>query len=171
MKALPLAVLLFFSSPLFALIEVGQSVPNFCWPDAEDRTICLDDYKNTVRVLVYNTGWCEPANTHMKELASSVGGFIGKPVTFLSLSAQGWTHGSAPNATFLKEWQAKHQIPFVVAGSPGDAGKNFFMPIYVPNIAVVDKGGKLAYKEIMPANEVLFREIDRLLQQMRPSTP
>ena len=42
---LVIALLFFsFTTPLFALIEIGQTVPNLCWKNADDETQCIGDY-------------------------------------------------------------------------------------------------------------------------------
>ena len=38
-------------------IEVGETVPNLCYQNSEEKTVCLEDFKNTVRVLVFNAGY------------------------------------------------------------------------------------------------------------------
>jgi len=102
----------------------------------------------------------------MRELAARAKEFDGEPVTFLSLSAQGDAHGSLPTTEFLKSWRDRHRIPFLVAASPKDAGKQFFAPpIYIPNLAVVGKDGKLTYKAVAPEVDTLFAEIKKALRK------
>lgn len=157
-------LLLLISTKSFAVIEVGESIPNLCWRDNQEKTVCLDDFKENVRILVYTTGWCDYAKTYIEKLVGAIGEFETKPVTFINPSAQGWTTGSAPTIQFLNEWKTKYKIPFIVAASPLDAGKNFFSLISVPNVAVMDREGKLAYKEIAPDFRILFDEIRKALK-------
>ena len=156
------------SVPAFAVYEVGDAVENLCWKDAEEKTLCLEDeaLKPTVKVLLYNAGWCPPCNDELSEIAPRVTEFAGKPVTFLSLSASGWQHGSEPTMQFLKEWAAKHKITFPVLASPKDAGKKFIAPpIYIPNVAIVGKDGKLTYKAINPGVDVILDEVRSALSK------
>ena len=160
---------LFLFSFLFPLtvfaagLEVGQSVSNLCWQDLNEKQVCLDDARGTIRVLVYNTGWCHTCNEEMAKFPAAIKPYEGKPVTFYSLSAQGFKNGDLPTTEFLKEWQKKHNIPFIVAASPKDAGKLFWDPPYfIPRVAIIDQSGKLANKN-METMEAVFAEINRLL--------
>lgn len=146
------------------VIEVGQDVPDMCWSGIGEQRICLSGFADTVRVLVYSTGWCPACNQEMSELAPRAKEFEGQPVTFVSLSAQGDQHGSEPTEDFLKSWKERHNIPFLVAASPKDAGKSFFAPpLYIPNVAIVGKDGKLAYKAVGPEVDAVFAEIKKAL--------
>lgn len=162
--------MLVVSLNLFAVLKEGDKVSNFCWDDINEKKVCLDDYKNMVKVLIYNAGWCPPCNTEFKELGKRVKEFSGKSVVFISLSSQGWKRGDAPNTTFLKEWEKKHnlkfaasqKINFVVAAAPGDFGKNFFTELAIPNVAVVDKTNTLYYKEIGAEVDDIFKKVKEL---------
>ena len=158
--------LLVLSVQAFAVYEVGDTVTNLCWKDAEDKSVCLDDYKDNVRVLLYNAGWCGPCNTEFQELRHRQDEFEGQPVKLLSLSSSGWRNGSKPDATFLKSWQQKHGVKFPVLASYKDAGKNFIKgPIYIPNVAVIDASGKLSYAAVNPGVEKIFAEVKKALSK------
>ncbi len=162
---LPL-VALFFSFQAFAVIEVGQPVPNQCWTTDSGSSVCLDQVPNAVHVLLFNAGWCGPCNQEFDEFSPRVGEFDGKPVVFLSLSASGWTNPSTPDATFLGAWRTKHHIPasVFVSASPKDAGKAFFTPpLYIPNVVIVDQQGNLAYKAVEPGVDEMFAQIHKLI--------
>ena len=100
----------------------------------------------------------------MKELVAKVSEFKGKPVTFISLSVAGWSSGELPSTTFLKEWKAKHSIPFTVAASPKNAGKEFYATPRIPNMVVIDQSGKLAFKQIHAPVDQVFAKVRELLQ-------
>lgn len=57
LKHLLIAGLAVTSLSAQALIEIGDPVPNKCWKDATDQQVCLDDYKDNVRVLVFSAGY------------------------------------------------------------------------------------------------------------------
>ena len=150
------------------VIEVGQPVPNMCWTDANAKQVCLDSFPSTVRVLIYSAGWCPACNAEIDEISARVKEFNGQPVTFISLSSQGDEHGQDPTVDFLKSWKERHNIPFVVAAAPKDAGKHFFTPpLYIPNVALVGKDGKLAYKAVAPDVDTLFEEVRKALAPPR----
>jgi len=147
-----------------AVVQKGEIVPNKCWQTVDEKQFCLDDAKDTVRVLIHSAGWCGPCNAEMAELAPKVGQFNGKPVTFISISGNGWEHGSLPTTDFLKAWQSKYAIPFPVVASPKDAGKAYFEPpLYIPNVVIIDKAGRLIYKDFAPGVETIFAEVNAAL--------
>lgn len=149
-----------------AALEKGDSVPNKCYTTVDSKRFCLEDAKDTIRVLIHNAGWCGPCNDEMEHLAPLVAAnYAGMPVTFVSVSAYGWTSGSMPDQTFLKEWKDKHSIPFVVAGSPRDAGKAYFdPPLFIPNVVIIGKDGHVAYKAVAPQINELLQEVNSLLK-------
>jgi hypothetical protein len=174
MKSTILACLLVFAAgPALALYEIGDKPRNYCWKDINETDVCLDDTIE-VRVLLYNAGWCGPCNTEFASIARETAEFEGKPVRFISLSSAGWTSGSSPNKTFLTSWQNKHGLAkakasFVIAGSPRDAGKDFFKDVYIPNVAIVDTTGKVAFKAINPGVSKIVSEVRKLLPRPVPT--
>jgi hypothetical protein len=159
-KFLLVSALFIYVLPSMAIIPVGQPVPNKCWTTINGQ-FCLDDAKGTVRVLLFNAGWCRPCNDEFYELVPRVGEFAGQPVTFVSISAQGFNHGDAPNPSFLTAWQAKFEIPFTVAASPNDFGRDFTEQPYIPNVAIIDKQGNLSYAAVSPGVDATFEQINK----------
>lgn len=39
------------------VINIGESVPNLCFNNENDEKVCLDDFKDTLRVLIFNAGY------------------------------------------------------------------------------------------------------------------
>lgn len=147
--------------PALAKYEVGDTVSDKCWDQLGGTKFCLKDAKDTVRVLLYSAGWCGPCNSEFQELVPKVREYPG--VTFISLSASGWSSSSMPSQKFLGEWKSRHSIPFVVAASPRDSGKDFFSPpFYIPAVVVIDKNDRVAYKAVSPGVSALLREVDRV---------
>lgn len=159
-----LLTLALLATPLFAVLEIGDAVPkDMCWTDRFEQKLCLSDIHGAVVVLVYNTGWCPGCNDEMAEMSRRFSEMKGKPAVFFSLSSEGYGKGAPPDKDFLNDWQKKHSIPFMVAASPKDAGKSFFKPpYYIPSLVIIDKEGKLAFKEVEPAVTKVFEEVNRL---------
>lgn len=154
-------------SQAFGVFQVGDLIPNQCWKTSEETQFCLRDAQGSVRVLLFNAGWCGPCNSEFEELVPRVSEFQGKPVSFISLSASGWSQSQSPDTKFLTEWKDKHEVPFVVAGSPKDAGKQFFEPpLYIPSVVILDAMGNLTYKQVNPGVDKMFKEVNRLLDLM-----
>lgn len=169
-RSIAVLALLLVSAPVFAIYEVGDTPKNYCWKDVNNADVCLEDGSRSslVRVLLYNTGWCGPCNSEFRELPSATEEFAGKAVEFISLSAAGWTTGSAPDQKFLEEWRAKHKLDqakatFIVAASPRNAGKDFFTDVYIPNVAIIGVDGKVAYKAINPGADKIADEVRKAL--------
>lgn len=167
MKRTLLLACLWLSYPSFAILQIGDLVPNKCYANVEGTETCLRGSQGTVRVLLFNAGWCGPCNEEFDQLSTRVKEFDGKPVTFISLSASGWTQAEAPTQTFLKEWKDKHKVSFEVCASPKDAGKQFFEPpLYIPSVVILDGFGNLTYAEVNPGINAMFAEVKRLLSLM-----
>ncbi|MBY0371480.1 peroxiredoxin family protein, partial [bacterium] len=108
-----------------ALFGVGNKPTNYCWTDYQGQKVCLEDpaIQHRVRVLLYNAGWCGPCNDEFGELKDATDEYQGKPVTFISLSSEGWNYGSRADASFLSNWRTTHKLDqamadFIVASSP-----------------------------------------------------
>jgi peroxiredoxin len=155
------------SHPALALFAVGEVPTNYCWQDVDDNKVCLEDFCH-VRVLMYNAGWCGPCNEKFSEVVASTNEFNGKPVTFISLSAAGWSSASKPDKKFLQEWRAKHKLDrglanIVVAASHRDAGRDFFPSPSIPNVVIIDTSGEVAYKAEGPSMKTVLEQVRRLL--------
>ena len=160
---------LFLAVPLFAAefdedtlsetdpIVAAPSIPNVCYDTLEGTQFCTHDNVGKVQVYIYNAGWCGPCNSEMHELSQDTAQFEGKPVVFASLSGEGWSRGTKPNAVFMGEWKAKHGIPFVVAGKFRDFGKAFNSPGSIPFAVIVDKKGDVSKSGFLSANDITNR--------------
>lgn len=178
MKPYAIALLLLLSTSLMAarhvvtsvntseeIYGVGDVVSDMCWKNDQNQQVCLNDFKG-VRVLLYNAGWCGPCNDEFDEISPRVKEFDGKAVTFISLSGAGYSSGSQPNQSFLQSWRNRHSIPssVVVAGSPRDYGQSFGHSA-IPNVAVIDPGGKLTFTETAPGVDATFEEVRKALME------
>lgn len=162
-----------FSAPCFAAIyNVGDKPPNVCWQDDADARVCSDDFAR-VRVFLFNTGWCPPCNTEFSHLVNSLAEFEGKAVTFISLSAEGWSRGSSPTKAFLEQWKTRHSLAackahLIVAASPRNAGHDYFVSPSIPNVVILNVNGEVAYKAIAPSLSTVAAEVRKLLPKVVP---
>lgn len=130
----------------------------------EQKVVCHPQFVGNVRVLIYGAGWCPDCNKEMSVLAKRSAEFLDKPVTFISLSSQGDLQGQPPTPEFLRSWKERHQIPFLVLASPKDSGRYFFAPpLFIPNVVVIGRDNRLAYKAIGASVDELFAEIKKAL--------
>jgi len=136
-----------------AKLKVGDTVPNYCWKDIETKTVCLDDFKNTVRVMLYNSTYCGWDNLLFQELVPNVSEFAGKPVTFISLTVGGK----------LEEWKEKHNIPFTVARGTRQEMYDFTDQIATPLSVIVDSENKLTFAKLGSNKTAIFTEIHKLV--------
>lgn len=154
------------TSLIFAVNSKAVSIPNKCYTTLEGTQFCTHDNLKKIQVLVFNAGWCGPCNNEMEELAPASAEFEGKSVVFASLSGEGWSHGQKPDATFLKEWKDRHSIPFVVAGTFKDFGKDFGAQGFIPFAAIVDGEGNVTKSGSLSA-AAITSEVRRLLDSMK----
>lgn len=166
MKQILYWIALLTAAQSYSAYEVGQKVEDKCWPavlnesDAVERRFCLSDRPGTVRVLIFGAGWCGACNDEMKELVPRLAEIPDPNIVFISIVSAGKTRQAKPDVTFMKEWKKKFGIPFPVAASPRDSGRDFFeAPIYIPNAVVLDRRQRVAYKAIAPSISELFAEI------------
>ena len=99
----------------------------------------------------------------MSDLAPRVSEFSADPVVFMSILSEGWGHRSTPTPRFLMEWKNRYRISFPVLAAPRDFGKDFNPEGYIPNVAIIDQNGKLAFKEVAPSVSSIFRKVHQLL--------
>lgn len=146
--------------------SVGDQVDNLCFTGETGARTCTEDYANTVRVLVFNAGWCGPCNEEFDELGQRVGEFHGDAVTFISVSGNGWSRNASPDQTFLHEWRERHNLPqsMVLTGKRGEYGQEFGHSA-IPNVAVLDKTGKLTYSETAPGVDATFEAVKSALRR------
>ena len=145
-----------------SVVKGDEGIANICYDTVDGSQFCTAEHVGNVQVFIYNAGWCPPCNSEMAELSQAYSEFEGKSVTFASLSGEGFSHGSQPDKTFLKQWQTKHHIPFVVAGKFRDFGTNFGANGYIPFSVIVDKSGKIAKSGNLDAAEILSTVRDLL---------
>jgi len=153
-----------------AVYQVGDVVSDQCYRDVKQISVCLEDHTNEVRVLLYNAGWCGPCNQEFQELRNEVTAFSREPVKFISLSAQGWERKAPADQKFLMEWQSRHGIAglanVIIASAPNDFGFAFFgSRPFIPNVAIIDRDGKLAYKAVNPGARAIISQIQTLLKR------
>ena len=104
----------------------------------------------------------------MEELSKALRDFSEEPVVFISLSAAGKDPGSDPTTEFLKYWRDKFKVDdwgvsTVVAASPRNPGQEFYDNPRVPNMVVIDKEGKLAFKKIKATVKEVVDTVKKLL--------
>lgn len=166
MRGILVLVLCGFVYPLFGVVEIGEKAPELCWKSIEAQEICVKDLQNRVAVLVYSTGWCPGCQDEIAELSRRYSEIKHPAVAIVSLSAEGFKHGEPVNEEFLKAWQKKYQIPFLVAASPNNAGKDFFKPpYYIPATVILDKAGVVRFKKVDASVDEIFKEVKGLSQK------
>lgn len=166
MLRLALAAFL-ISTQAFCLYNIGDKTKNYCWLATPTSKVCLDDFKGTIVVLLYNAGWCGPCRAEFTELVPLAEKFAGKKVTFISLSMEAWRGGSDANDQFLHDWKIRFGInrskaKWVVAASPRDPGRDFLDEGMIPSVVVLNTEGKVSFKAVSPGSAKIISEIERL---------
>mgnify|MGYP003394691379 CR=1 FL=1 len=142
----------------------ADTIPNVCYEKLGEGQFCTTENIGKVQVFIFNAGWCGPCNSEVSQLSRDYTQFAEKPVVFASLSGEGYSRGTPPDQTFLKSWQKKHNIPFVVAGKKGDFGTHFGANGYIPFAAIIDKEGNLAESGNLEASAIV-QSVKRLLNE------
>lgn len=166
MKFLFKVFALFYVLPALAVVEIGEKAPELCWKKEDPSEICVKDLKDQVTVLVFSTGWCPGCQEEMAELSTRYSEIKNPSVTIISLSAEGFKHGQPVDEEFLKSWRKKFNIPFEVAASPNNAGKDFFKPpYYIPATVILDKKNIVRFKKVDASVDEIFKETKSLLSK------
>ena len=140
---------------LFILSGVAKAdLPKVCYTTVDGGQFCTTDNLGKVQVFIYSAGWCPSCNEEMAQMPAIYNQFTGQAVIFASLSAEGWSRGEKPDATFLRDWQQRYNIPFVVAGKFKDFGKAFDAPGYIPFAVIVDKQGNVVKSGSLGPSEI-----------------
>jgi thiol-disulfide isomerase/thioredoxin len=128
-----------------------------CFTTDTNGQFCTTDNIGKVQVWSFNAGWCPGCNEEMEELPAVSKKFAGQDVVFASLSGEGYSRGSRPDATFLKAWRSQHKIPFVVAGKYRSFGDQFGAQGYIPFNVIVDKAGNIVESGSLSADTIETR--------------
>lgn len=164
LKNFLIGTVFFLSFNIYGVVELGEKAPALCWKSIESQEICLDKLRDQVVVLVYSTGWCPGCQDEVSELSQRYSEIKNSNLTMISLSAEGYQHGQAPDEEFLKSWKQKHAIPFEVAASPNNAGKEFFKPpYYIPAVVILDKDSVVRLKKVDASVDEIFQQVRSLL--------
>ena len=164
MRASLFGVLLLIAQNLYGVVEIGEKAPSLCWKALSNQEICLDKLEDRVVVLVYSTGWCPGCQDEISELSQRYSEIKHPKLSVISLSAEGAKHGQAADEEFLKSWKEKYQIPFEVATSPNNAGKDFFKPpYYIPAVVVLDRNSVVRFKKVDASVDEIFQAVRALL--------
>ncbi len=150
MKRLFVIAMVCFGTRSFSAPEL----PNICYDKLEGGQFCTTDGLGWVQVYIYNAGWCGPCNDEMRELSMLFDEFSIQPVVFVSMSGEGFGHGTKPDVKFMGEWQQKHKIPFIVASKYRDFGKAFNSPGTIPFAVILKKDGTVAKSGSLSAQEI-----------------
>jgi len=159
--------LLFFiiTLPIYPVVEIGEKSPELCWNTVDSKEVCTRQLEGKIAVLVYNTGWCPGCQDEMEELSRRYLEIKNEKVFVISLSAEGFKHGQPANEEFLKAWKKKYQIPFEVAASPNNAGKEFFKPpYYIPASVILDPNGVVQLKKVDASVDEIFSKVRELMK-------
>ena len=143
----------------FALLFVVSGVakadlPKICYSTVDGGQFCTTDNLGKIQVLIYNAGWCPSCNEEMSQMPGVANQFSGQPVVFASLSAEGWSRGEKPETAFLRAWQERHGITFIVAGKYKDFGKAFDSPGFIPFTVIIDKQGNVAKSGALEVSDI-----------------
>lgn len=171
MKPYIFALLAIVSLSSHAIYKLGETPADKGWADASGKIHKLSETRGKVSVLLHSAGWCRPCNEEIKSLVpKSEREFAGKDVVFYSLSCDGWKNASGVTKDFLLEWDKAYSISackanWLVLNSMRDCGKSYFRPgSGIPNVAILDKDGKLVFSGVGPSPEAVISTVKKYLK-------
>lgn len=147
------------------VLDVGDPVPNLCWKNELDKSVCLDDNPGRLRVLVYASPGTKGGDDEVTKLVARGKELQEEPVTFLVLVSGGEALGTVPDGTTLARFREKLAIPFPVVASPRDPGRRFFARPGggVPAVVVIDGERRIVHKAQGPNVEDVVRIVKKIL--------
>lgn len=141
-------------------ITIGQSVPPFTLTTFEGQQINLKDLNGKVVVVNFWASWCKPCESEAADLESAWKFYQpGNQVVFLGIA---WTDTEPEAKAYIK----KFDITYTNGPDLGTRISQQFRILGVPETYIIDKNGKLAFKEIGPFGSVneIKAVIDPLIQ-------
>ncbi len=139
-------------------VKVGEKAPNFTLTSLDGKKVSLSDYAGKVVVIGF-VDTCEPCRVQAQELEKVRQQFAKNPkVAILAIIFEGKTNTQG----LLKIMNPQAQYPFLldpdmtVAKSYGLWGD--------PQVAIVGKDGKIAFKDYITMANDLATEVDKALR-------
>ena len=139
-------------------IEVGQIAPDFELTDTDNNKFVLEDLHGSVVILDFLATWCGPCEgelEHLKEVRSQ---YDYTSVRIISIDVD-----NSESSEQLKNFKYNHSCDWIFAAGGGNVADTYGIES-IPTIYVIDKQGKITYKNVgLTDYSILQSEIEKLL--------
>lgn len=143
-------------------VKVGQTTPNFTFPDLTGKEVSLSDHRGKVVVLNIWATWCSPCIDEMPSIEKLYTKFKGEHFEILAVSID--TEGSKVVAPFMK----RLNLTFPALLDKKGKIRILYGATGVPESFIIDKNGILLERIIGPidwATQDVFRFFENLIQR------
>ena len=142
------AALLLGCQTALAAPPIGSQAPGFSLPDANGKTVSLDQFKGKVVVLEWNNPGCpyvkkhyESGNMQKTQAAARRDGVVWLSINSGGAGQQGHMNGAQAKAFVAGQ---KAQPSAYLLDAQGVAGKRYGA-VTTPHMYIIDRAGKLVY--------------------------
>ncbi len=134
---------LMFSIQSFAIVKIGQPVPDFSLPDIfTGKTYTMKDFKGKIVLLNLWASWCTGCKAEMPEFYRLQKELEGKDFIIVAISIDS---NKEKAIRFLKKVEKKTGIktPFIVLWDKNKTLAKIYKPRGMPSSYLIDKDGRL----------------------------
>ena len=134
---------LMFSIQSFAIVKIGQPVPDFSLPDIfTGKTYTMKDFKGKIVLLNLWASWCTGCKAEMPEFYRLQKELEGKDFIIVAISIDS---NKEKAIRFLKKVEKKTGIktPFIVLWDRNKTLAKIYKPRGMPSSYLIDKDGRL----------------------------
>lgn len=165
--AVPLVLLLLkekdtkFVTPL----QLGQTAPDFTFPDLDGRKVSLSDYRGKVVLVNIWATWCPPCREEMPSMQKLYERFKGQDFEILAVSID--ADGREAVAPFVQQMN----LTFPALLDPNEKIRSLYAITGVPESFIIDRNGILVERVIGPldwATPKVFSFFENLLKKPGP---
>jgi thiol-disulfide isomerase/thioredoxin len=124
-------------STAFAVLEYGETAPDFTLADFSGHTVHLSDFKGKIVVLKLATTWCPTCKQQMQEIGDVIGFLDENNVTVLDVFLQ-------DTREMVDEYLTGHAKPksYIPLMDDGQVRKDYNVYL-IPRLLIIDPAGKV----------------------------
>lgn len=124
-----------------AVLQVGESAPDFTLPTLASGSMALRDYRQRVVVLNFWATWCPPCIEEAPSLEKFAGQMRDAGVAVIGVSVD-------QDSAALKKFVADARLSFPIARDTDKAVASRYGTFKFPETYIIDRDGKVAEKII-----------------------
>ncbi len=138
-------------------INEGQIAPNFELTDTEYNMFNLEELRGSVVILDFMAIWCSPCEGELEHLKDVSSNYDYNLVKIVSIDVD-----NSESSEKLNNFKYNHSCDWIFAAGGGSVA-NTYDVANIPTIYVIDKQGKITYKNIgLTDYSILQAEIEKI---------